>query len=156
KCSDGSFKNYAKAWSGVIKCHSKLASAAFKAHAPASGEEACETAAGSGGTGKSAQEKFQAGQAKLAATCTNATITGNVNMLATTLFADKNTAGSADQQAGDIWCDPGINIDAEGDDAGTVNIVATDASNRLKCANAVAKGLGKLVKSMAKCHRKSA
>jgi len=155
KCSDGLLKAYTKAWGSVIKCHSKMASAAFKAQAPAT-DEACETAAGSGGSGKSAQEKFTAAETKLAASCTNATITGNVNTLATTLFADKNTAGSADAQAGGIYCDPGINIDSEGDDAGTVNITATDASTRLKCANGVNKALGKVVKSVAKCHGKSA
>src|SRR5438876_912854 len=119
KCSDGNLKNFAKAWAAAIKCHIKQADSAFKNAAPAD-DEACET----NGAGKSAKEKLDAARAKLVCP---AGVTANVNGLETTLFANSGTSGSADQQAGDIYCDPGLAIDSGGDDAGTVNNTAADA-----------------------------
>src|SRR5438093_1542944 len=43
-----------------------------------------------------------------------------------------------------------------GDDPGTVNTSAADAKGRLKCADTVAKSLGKLLGAVAKCHTKQA
>src|SRR5439155_25944159 len=76
-----------------------------------------------------------------------------------TLFANKSNPMSLDAQAGNVYCDGTTPIDpagAGGDDAGTIDLGAADASDKLKCADAVGKELGKLVAAAIKCHIKLA
>src|SRR5438093_10777368 len=87
KCSDGSLKNFAKAWAAATKCHIKQADAAFKNGVP--GDDAgCETS----GAGKSAKEKFDAARATLACP---ANVTAPVNGPETPLSACSGTSASA-------------------------------------------------------------
>src|SRR5207244_11314102 len=74
----------------------------------------------------------------------------------TTLFASKPNPASLDAPNANVACDGTTSIDASGDDAGTVDMAAADAKNRLKCADTVGAELGKLAAAVIKCHQKVA
>jgi len=119
-------------------------------------DEACEDGTGAPKPGKSAKEKLDAAIAKAAPVCTPTQL-----MLAAgeeaTLFASKSNPLSLDAQAGNVYCDGTTPIDpagAGGDDAGTIDTLAADKDDRLKCANTVGSELGKLVAASIKCHIK--
>jgi len=150
KCGDGLGKAFGKAIRAVIKCHQKQAHAAFAG--PPADDEACEEGTG---TGKAAKEKLDAAIAKLSPLCSGQQLSG-ATAEETTLFASKTNPASLDAQNGNVYCDGTTSIDASGDDAGTVDMAAADAKNRLKCADTVGAELGKLAAAVIKCHQKAA
>jgi len=139
-CSNGIAKAFGKLVGGVDKCHIKQAVAAFKG-TPVD-DETCET-----GVSKSAKAKFDAAVAKLAPKCT-AAVLGGAAAFESVLLSDKSNPQSLDAQNAGPYCDGTADIDPSGDDAGKIPLTA----DGLKCANSVAKRLGKLTAAVLKCH----
>jgi len=151
KCGDALGKAFGSAIRAVIKCHAKMADSVVKG-APVD-DEACETT-----DPKSAKNKLDAAILKVSALCTSTQLTLAAAQ-ESTLFASKSNPLSLDAQAGLVYCDGSMSIDpagAGGDDAGTVDTVAADKSDRVKCADTTGSELGKLVAAVIKCHIKLA
>src|SRR5438067_7250672 len=154
KCGDGLSKAFAGAIRAVIKCHAKMASSVVKG-SPVD-DEVCES--NDPVKHKSAKEKLDAAIAKIAPLCTSTQLTLAAAQ-ESTLFASKSNPLSLDAQAGLVYCDGSMSIDpagAGGDDAGTVDTLAADKSDRVKCADTTGSELGKLVAAVIKCHIKLA
>ncbi|TMA77519.1 MAG: hypothetical protein E6J77_22480 [Deltaproteobacteria bacterium] len=151
KCGDALGKAFGGAIRAVIKCHAKMADSVVKG-APVD-DEACETT-----DPKSAMNKLDAAILKVSALCTSTQLTLAAAQ-ESTLFASKSNPLSLDAQAGLVYCDGSTSIDpagAGGDDAGTVDTLAADKSDRVKCADTTGSELGKLVATVIKCHIKLA
>src|SRR5262249_12029027 len=137
KCESGLAKALGKFTASLIKCHVKQADAAAKL-SPVD-DEACE----SGGP-KSAKGKLDAKIAKLAPTCPG-NVLANAAALENSLLSGPS---SLDAQNALVYCDStsGSQIDPTGDDTGFLM-----TGGALKCADSVAKALGKLTGALVKC-----
>jgi len=145
RCADTIAKAVGKLVAGVIKCHVQQADAAFKTGTAGLSDEECEE----GGSPKSALGRFTAALAKLDASgvCAGTAAATLAADFATDMVSQLDGAWNAA-----VYCDGTVAIDPDGDDLGAI----PTSKDRLRCADTVAKSLGKLMGGVLKCHVKAA
>ena len=145
KCAENLAKLFAKTIDAVTKCHRKQADALVKGDATAnSDEETCEES--DPVHHASAKEKLEAAIGDIGAKgiCSSTQLTG-------AMLEESALLGYLEAKDGDVYCDPTSGSMIGDDDAGFV----PNNHDALRCADAVGKGIGKLMGRVLRCHAKA-
>jgi hypothetical protein len=157
-CAKKLLTTFEKLRLGVVKCHLTQEGHAFQAQHSSPGfdnaEENCEL----GPSNTSANNKFDARMAKLAAIGCDATAIANVNAARDVLLGDQSVPASLDSLNGAFFCDTTTGAfiaDTSGSDQDEAGYIPADDGQQ-KCAVAALKSFAKLYAYISKCHIKAA